>query len=154
MLRNHVIYGHSYTFQTDTHPELLFGAEVGDKIRAGYVEWPTGSMGLHTLVYSGATTITGTVTALTGSSLTVQSASGQVHVLDTTLVGELLGGVQTGAGVQVTYSRDIDGRLVPHALDRHQSTPATRAAGHQPAGPHSGADDVHAAPRRPGLLTR
>ena len=49
VLRNHVIYGHSYTFQTDVHPELLYGAEVGDAVRAGYVEWPTGSMGLRTL---------------------------------------------------------------------------------------------------------
>jgi hypothetical protein len=116
VLRNHVIYGHSYTFQTSVHPELLFGAEIGDTVRAGYLEWPTGSMGLRTLAYSGAATITGTVTALTGSSITVQSASGQIRVLDTTLVGDLLTGVQTGAGVQVTYSRDIDGRLVPHAL--------------------------------------
>ncbi len=74
VLRNHVIYGHSYTFQTGLHPQLLSGAELGDTVRAGYGEWPTGSMGLRALAYSGAATISGTVTALAGSSLTVQSS--------------------------------------------------------------------------------
>ena len=53
MLRNQVIYGHSYTFQTSVHPELLYGAEIGDRIRAGDHQWPTGSMGLSAPTYAG-----------------------------------------------------------------------------------------------------
>ncbi len=125
VLRNHVIYGHSYTFQTSVHPELLYGAEVGDRITAGYHQWPTGSMGLRALTYAGAETITGTVTALTGSTLTVQSASGRIRVLDVSLVGTLLTGVQIGAGVLITDSRDIAGRFIPHALQVTSPPPST-----------------------------
>lgn len=116
VLRNHVVYGHSYTFQTGVHPELLYGAELGDKISVAYLQWPTGSMGLRALTYAGAVTVSGTVTALTGSALTVQSTSGRLRVLDVSLVANLLSGVQLGSGVQVSYSRDTAGRLIPHAL--------------------------------------
>jgi len=46
----------------------------------------------------------------------IQSSSGRVRVLDVSLVGNLLSGVQLGSGVQVSYSRDTAGRLIPHAL--------------------------------------
>lgn len=128
VLRNHVIYGHSYTFQTSVHPELLYGAEIGDRISAGYHQWPTGSMGLSALTYAGTETITGAVTALTGSALTVQSASGRIRVLDVSLVGNLLSGVQIGASVLVTYSRDTTGRLIPHALQVTRPPPVTPPA--------------------------
>jgi hypothetical protein len=130
VLRNHVIYGHSYTFQTVAHPELTYGAEIGDKVTAGYAEWPTGSMGLKGLTYAGAATITGTVTALDGSTLTVQTASGRVLVFATSLVGNLVDGVQIGDGVQITYSKDVAHLLVPHALEiASPPPPSTPPAG-------------------------
>jgi hypothetical protein len=123
VLRNRVTYGHSYSFQTFAHPELLYGAEVGDKVTAGYAEWPTGSMGLKGLTYAGATTLTGTVTAGDGSTLTVQTASGRTVVLATSLVGNLVSGVQIGDGVQITYSKDTAHLLVPHALEVTSAVP-------------------------------
>jgi hypothetical protein len=116
VLRNRVIYGHSYSFQTTAHPELLHGAEIGDTVRANYAEWPTGSMGLKGLTYAGAATITGTVTALDGSTLSVQTSSGATLVFATSLVGDLLSGVQIGDGIQITYSKDTAHLLIPHAL--------------------------------------
>ncbi|MEO6859221.1 MAG: hypothetical protein ABI323_11670, partial [Solirubrobacteraceae bacterium] len=83
VLRNRVIYGHSYAFQTIAHPELLYGAEAGDTVRVNYAEWPTGSMGVKVLTYAGAATVTGTVTAFDGSTLTVQTASGSSLVFAT-----------------------------------------------------------------------
>ncbi len=127
VLRNHVVYGHSYTFQTGVHPELLYGAELGDMISVQYLQWPTGSMGLRALSYAGALTVSGTVTALSGSQLTVQPISGPVRVLDVTLIANLLSGVQLGSGVQVSYSRDIAGRLIPHTLAITSPPPAAPA---------------------------
>ena len=148
VLRDHVIYGHSYTFQTDPHPELLYGAEIGDTVRAGYLQWPTGSLGLQGLAYSGAATISGTVTALTGSSLTVQSAAGQTRVLDMSLVANLLSGVQTGAGVTLTYSRDLAHQLIPHAL-QITSPPPTAPPGPSPPAPTPSAPAPAPAPAPP-----
>jgi hypothetical protein len=126
VLRNRVIYGHSYTFQTIARPELLYGAETGDKVRVTYAGWPTGSMGVRALTYAGAATASGTVTAVTGSTLTVQAPSGGTLVFATSLVGDLLSGVQIGDGVQITYSQDTAHLLIPHAL-QVTSTPEPSA---------------------------
>jgi hypothetical protein len=137
VLRNHVIYGHSYTFQTVAHPELVYGAEIGDKVSVNYAEWPTGSMGLKVLSYAGAMTITGTVATLDGATLTVQTPSGSALVFDTSLVGNLTSGVQIGDGVQITYSKDTAHRLIPHAL-QVTSTPPPITPSPSPAPPGSG----------------
>jgi hypothetical protein len=116
VLRNHTIYGHSYTFQTFAHPEFVYGTELGDKVTVDYTQWNTGSMGIRGLDYAGAHTINGTVTAGTGSTLTVQTQAGKTLVFSTALVGQLLSGVQVADGVQITYAKDAAGRLIPHAL--------------------------------------
>ncbi len=123
VLRNRVIYGHSYTFQTIAHPELVYGAEPGDQVRVNYAEWPTGSMGLKVLTYAGAASVSGAVTALDGSTLTVQSASGSTLVFATSLVGDLISGVQIGDGVQINYSQDTAHLLIPHALQITSTPP-------------------------------
>lgn len=124
VLRNRVIYGHSYTFQTVAHPELAYGAETGERVTAGFSEWPTGSMGLKRLTYAGAATFTGTVSAIDATTLTVQTASGQTVTFATGLVAKLVGGLQVGDGVQVAYSEDPAHQLVPHALQVTSSPPS------------------------------
>jgi hypothetical protein len=125
VLRNRVVYGHSYTFQTIAHPELVYGAEAGDKVSVNYAEWPTGSMGLKVLTYAGEETVTGTVTALDSSTLTLQTAAGTTLVFATSLVANLISGVQIGDGVQINYSQDIAHLLIPHALQITGTTPIT-----------------------------
>jgi hypothetical protein len=142
VLRNHTIYGHSYTFQTFAHPELVYGAELGDKVSVNYVQWNTGSMGIKALVYSGARTATGTVTAVTGSTLAVQTASGQLLTFSTSVAGRLVSGVQIGDGVEITYARDSAGLLVPHALQITSTPqPANPPAPAPPTGPGSSPGD-------------
>ena len=123
VLRNHTLYGHSYTFQTFTDPSLVYGAELGDKVTVGYAETATGSMSAKALTFSGLHSLAGTVTALTAGTLTVQTPSGASVVLNTSLVGDLVSGVQIGDGVQISYTTDSAGRLIPHAL-QVTSTPA------------------------------
>jgi hypothetical protein len=123
VLRNHTIYGHSYTFQTFAHPELVYGAELGDTVTVSYAEWPTGSMGIKAIAYAGARTITGTVSALTASTLAVQTTSGPLVTFSTSAVSQLVSGIQIGDGVAITYARDSAGLLVPHAV-QITSTPA------------------------------
>jgi hypothetical protein len=137
VLRNHTIYGHSYTFQTFAHPELVYGTELNDTVTVNYLQWPTGSMGIKALAYAGARTITGTVSALTGSTLTVQTASGQLVTFSTSVVSQLVSGVQIGSGVAVTYARDAAGLFVPHAVQITSTPPPAdpTAPPANPAGP-------------------
>ncbi|HEX8977617.1 MAG TPA: hypothetical protein VF781_13995 [Solirubrobacteraceae bacterium] len=142
VLRNRVIYGHSYTFQTVAHPELAYGAETGERVTVGFSEWPTGSMGLRLLTYAGAATLTGTVTAIDAATLTVQSASGQTVTFATSLVAPLVGTVQIGDGVQISYSTDPAQLLVPHALQVTSTPP--------PSGPSSPSSPPPSSPPPPG----
>jgi hypothetical protein len=132
VLRNRTIYGHSYTFQTFAHPELVYGAELGDKVTVNYAQWNTGSMGIRALVYSGARTAAGTVTAVTGSTLAVQTASGLTLTFSTSPVSQLVSSVQVGNGVEVTYAKNSAGLLVPHALQITSAPPAVNPAGPSP----------------------
>jgi hypothetical protein len=77
VLRNRTTYGHNFTFQTTAHPGIVYGAELGDRVQVRYVQWPTGAMGAKVIAYVGASTISGTVTALTGSTLSLQTSSGR-----------------------------------------------------------------------------
>jgi hypothetical protein len=146
VLRNHTIYGHSYTFQTFAHPELVYGTELDDTVTVNYVQWPTGSMGIKALAYAGASTITGTVSALTGSTLAVQTASGQLLTFSTSAVSQLVSGVQIGDGVAITYARDSAGLLVPHAVQITSTPPPANPA--NPANP--AAPTGTASPSGPG----
>jgi hypothetical protein len=115
-LKNKTTYGQSYTFQIA--PTLTYGAEVGDTVQIGYTGAMTGSMSAATIQYVGAVTATGTVASIApdGSSVTIQTPAGQTVTLATSFVLQLIDGLQVGDGVQVTYSTDSDGSLVPHAL--------------------------------------
>ncbi|HET9103291.1 MAG TPA: hypothetical protein VFN55_08040 [Solirubrobacteraceae bacterium] len=123
VLRSTTTYGHSYTFQTFSDPALTLGAELGDKVTVDYAPIGTGSMRATALTFTGLRTLTGTVTALSGSALTVQQPSGSSVVFATSLVSSLLSGVAVGDGVQVTYTRDSAGLLIPHVV-QVTSTPA------------------------------
>jgi hypothetical protein len=142
VLRNHTIYGHSYTFQTFAHPELVYGAELGDKVTVNYAQWNTGSMGIKALAYSGATPVTGTVTAVTGSTLVVQTAPGRTLTFATSPVSQIVDSAQVGDGVAISYATDAAGLLVPHALQvTGTPQPATPGGPTNPTGPGSPSGD-------------
>jgi hypothetical protein len=107
-------------------------------------------MGIKALAYSGARTATGTVTAMTGSTLTVQTASGASVTLATSLVSQLVNGVQPGDGVAITYAKDAAGGLIPHALQITSSPPPANPTGPAtPTAPGSPSGD----PGSPGSTT-
>ncbi|MGB9185507.1 MAG: hypothetical protein WCB67_15720 [Solirubrobacteraceae bacterium] len=128
VLRKRTTYGESYTFQTDSHPILTEGAESGEKVRIAYTGTQTGSMTATSIQYLGAVTASGTVTALAsdGSSMSVQTSAGQVLMFSTSAIPDVIAPLQVGDGVQVTYSKDPAGLLVPHAVQT-LSTPAPTA---------------------------
>lgn len=68
--------------------------------------------------YLGAITTSGTVTAIApdGSTVAIQTQAGQALTFATSAAADLIAGLQLGEGVQVTYSRDASGLLIPHAL--------------------------------------
>jgi Domain of unknown function (DUF5666) len=110
VLKNKTTYGHSYTFQTSA----AFGAEVGDQVQVSYSETQAGSMVATANVYAGETTVSGMVTmiAADGSTVTIQTSGGQTLTLATSLVMNLIAGLQVGDAVQVSYSTDAAGLLV------------------------------------------
>ncbi len=144
VLRTKTTYGQSYTFQTSANPSLAYGAEAGEQVHVSYSETTAGSMTATAIAYAGATTAGGTVTAIApdGSSLTIQTAAGQPLTFSTSLVTALLGGLQVGDGVEVTYSTDPAGLLVPHVLqivsDSQQAAAPPYANGSSEPSPYSG----------------
>ncbi|HWF54630.1 MAG TPA: hypothetical protein VG223_08390 [Solirubrobacteraceae bacterium] len=118
VLAQRTTYGQSYTFQTTATPLLSAGAELGDRVTVGYASGRAGEMVAQTIVYAGAVTATGTVTAIApdGSSLAITTSTGQPLTLSTSSVPALLQGVEVGDGVQVTYTPEAGGALVPHAV--------------------------------------
>ena len=127
VLRSTTTYGHSYTFQIFSDPALVYGAELGDRVTVGYAQTGTGSMKATTLTFSDLRTVSGTVTALSSASLTLQRPSGSPLTFATSLVSELFNGVAVGDGVQLSYTRDSAGELIPHVV-RVTSTPAPPVA--------------------------
>ena len=117
ILRDKTAYGHIFGFQL-FDPGVAAGAEVGDKVSVGYEQLGNGSLAASALSFAGAVTTTGTVTAIdpSGASLTISVAGGGTVTVATALVPELLSGVVVGDTIQVTYSTDPSGALVPHAL--------------------------------------
>ncbi len=109
--------GQSFTFQAPD-PSLAYGAELGDSVTVSFAGSTTGTMTATAIQYVGETTAGGTVTAIAadGSSVAIQTASGQAMTFSTTLVRPLLGGLQIGDVIQVTYSADAAGQLIPHAM--------------------------------------
>ncbi len=128
VLRTRTTYGESFTFQTDSNPSLTEGAAAGEKVRIAYAETRTGSMTATAIQYLDAVTARGTVTSLAsdGSSLSILTGSGQPLTFSTSTVPDLIGGLQVGDGVQVTYSKGSAGLRIPHTIQT-LSTPAPTA---------------------------
>jgi len=118
VLRSTTTSGNSFTFQTGASPVIAAGAETGDTVTISYGETRSGSMTATAIQYAGARTVTGTVSSIApaGSAVTIQTAGGTVVTFATAAVTDLIGGLQIGDGVQVTYSTDISGLLVPHVV--------------------------------------
>jgi hypothetical protein len=117
VLRNRTSYGQDYTFEIAADPALTYGAELGEVITVGYTQARNGVTSAQSVLYQGAVTANGMVTAIAedGSSVTVQTPSGAV-TLATTLVPDLIDGLLVGDTISVTYATDPSGLLVPHAL--------------------------------------
>jgi hypothetical protein len=138
VLRSTTTAGNSFTFQTSASPAVTAGAETGDKVTISYTETRSGSMTAGAIRYAGARTVSGTVStiAANGSAVTIQTAGGTTLTFATAAVTDLIGGLQIGDGVQVTYSTDISGLLVPHAVvivSRPSLPPPTAPAPTAPA---------------------
>jgi phage tail sheath gpL-like len=118
VLSNRTTYGHSFTFQTGANPSIISSAEPGDKVKISYAEAKSGSMTASAIQYVGAITTSGTVSSIAtnGSSVTIQTTGGLTLTLSTSTVTNLIDGLQVGDGVQVTYSKDSSGLLIPHTV--------------------------------------
>ncbi|HEY2771651.1 MAG TPA: hypothetical protein VGI87_13840 [Solirubrobacteraceae bacterium] len=125
VLRNRTSYGQNYTFEIAADPALTYGAELGDVITVGYSQARNGITSAQSVLYRGAVTTSGMVTATAedGSSVTIQTPAGQTVTLATTLVPDLIDSLLVGDTISVTYAKDPSGLLVPHALTV-LSTPA------------------------------
>lgn len=126
VLHNETRYGHDDTFETSSDPALVLGAEPGESVTVTFAEARTGIMLARALSFRGATTVAGTVTALGLGTVTVTTPSGATLTFATTLVPTLVTGLEVGDGVQLSYTKDPSGLLVPHALTV-TSTPAPPA---------------------------
>lgn len=117
VLRSQTSSGQSFTFQTPD-PSIAYGAELGDSVTVSFAGSATGTITATAVQYAGEMTVSGTVTAIAagGSSLAIQAASGQPMTFSTAVVSALVGGLQVGDVIQVSYSTDPAGQLIPHAL--------------------------------------
>jgi hypothetical protein len=105
------IGGQSIGFQTGALQNLVDQFQVGEPMSVSYRATRYGTLVASAVSYPGASTLTGTVTAVApdGSSLTVQPASGAAVTLATgALSGLVAGSVYAGATVTVTYSSATD----------------------------------------------
>ena len=136
VLRSTTTYGHSYTFQTFSDPSLSLGAQLGDRVTVGYAQTAAGSMRAMSLTFSGLRDLAGTVTAISGSSLTVQRPSGASVVFATSLVasrGQRCRRRRRGAGVLHPRQRR-SAHPAPRTGDQHARARDADAAGRD-AGP-------------------
>jgi hypothetical protein len=117
VLKNKTSYGHSFTFQTAAYPGIGYGAEPGDKVKVSYAETRSGSMTARTIQYVGAVTTSATVSSIVPGAVTIQTPTGKALTLSTSLVPDLVAGLVAGDGVQVTYSKDPSGLLIPRELE-------------------------------------
>jgi hypothetical protein len=127
VLRDSTIYGHSYTFQIDPLSDIAAGAEPGDVVQVDYTAASTGTMLANGLEYVGALTTTGTVIAVATdlATVTVQTPTGTL-TLATSAVTSLVSALEIGDSVQVKYTKDQSGDLVPHVVTVESSpTPAS-----------------------------
>ncbi len=134
VLRNKTSYGQSFTFQASADPSLLSGAELGDQVTVGYTQTKAGSMNATAIQYAGAVTASGTVTSIApdDSSVTIDTTGGQSVTLSTSAVTSLIAGLAVGDGVQVTYSTDPSGLLIPHALQILSAPSSQQSPGSTP----------------------
>ena len=126
VLRTRTTYGESFTFQTGGQPGLVAGAQAGDKVRVSYAQTRVGSISATAIQYLNTLTTTGTVTAIAadGSSVTIQTPDGQSLAFATSAVPDLIAGLQVADGIQVTYTKEASGALIPRAMQT-LSTPPT-----------------------------
>jgi hypothetical protein len=134
VLATKTTYGESFTFLTDGQPSLIAGAQAGDRVRVSYAQTRVGSMTATALQYLNTLTASGTVTALApdGSSMAIQTPGGQSLAFSTSAVPDLIAGQQVGDEVQVTYTKEASGELIPRVVQT-LSTPAPAPPAPTPA---------------------
>jgi len=161
VLRNKTNDGHSFTFQTAANPTLSIGAEAGDNVTISYAETKSGAMTATAVQYVGAITTSGTVESIgpNGSSVTIETTDNQTLTFTTSAVTSLIEGLQVGDGVQLTYSADAAGLLIPHAVaivstpspePPPAGSPSPPAGSPSPPAMQSAARTDPSGPHRPG----
>ncbi len=113
VLRTSTTYGNDYTFVVGPYFSEV-GLEVGEGIRIGYVEQRSGELAARTITFSGQRTLSGAVTAISGTTLTLATSSGSTNVSVGDFSG-LLNGVAVGDTVTVTAS-ELKGVLTAHSI--------------------------------------
>jgi hypothetical protein len=107
VLHDRTTYGHSLSFLTGAQSALAATVQTGDRVHLGYTKTSSGTMTLQTVTFVGSVTTSGTVTAIApdDSSFAIQTASSQTLTFSTGPAAALVGDLQLGDQVQVTYTR-------------------------------------------------
>ncbi len=115
------IYGPTLTFQIGAGHGLLDGVAVGDSLHVTYSRDRTGRLTAAAIAFSGARTVTGTITAIAndGSSLSISTPSGLTLTL-TVAEPRMLDWSDVGDTIQVTYTAGAGGSLEARSI---QSAP-------------------------------
>jgi hypothetical protein len=101
------VAGQDVAFRSGTLAGLVGQFQPGEPISVSYRQTQYGTLVATSVAYPGATSVTGTVTAVApdGSSLTVQTPSGSPATVETGgLAGLVLGSVTSGEPVTISYS--------------------------------------------------
>jgi hypothetical protein len=103
---------------------------LGDQVRIGYEQTRSGKLIATTVTYPGAITATGTVQSIAadGSSLTVQTPSGNTLTFATQGVSQLIETVEIGDSVQVAYTQS-GSTVTARALTVTGTPPPSTSAG-------------------------
>jgi hypothetical protein len=153
VLRDRTTYGHDFTFVGTAVQGLASVLGLGDRVRVGYAQNSAGGMSASALSWIGQLTATGTVVALSsdGSTVTVQTPTGQTLTLSVGGFSWLVQSLAVGDGVSVIYTRKagvltlrqttVTAPATPAPATTAPATtaPATTAPGSGPAeGPGTG----------------
>jgi hypothetical protein len=107
------VAGQDVAFRSGTLAGLVGQFQPGEPISVSYRQTQYGTLVATSVTYPGASSVTGTVTAVApdGSTLTVQGPSGSLTTVETgSLANLVLGSVASGEPVTVSYS-DVAGTL-------------------------------------------
>jgi hypothetical protein len=103
-LRGRTTYGPTLTLNAPSWT-MLSGLATGTRVKVTYTTSRNGVFVARTLAYVGATTVQGTVDAISGSTLSITTSAGKTVALSAAANPRLLSGVLAGDTVKISYTR-------------------------------------------------